>query len=204
MAAKLPDKLEIGVVDHLPLIKGYADRLGLVDLINRLVPTHMEVEPGIIVLGMVLDTLSGRSPLYHLSKFFEKQDTELLLGRQVEPNYFNDDSVGRVLDSLYESGTCKLFSEICLQAYQRFEFNIETIHFDTTSVSVYGDYAMCNEEEWGRLRLTHGYSKDKRPDLKQFLASMVCVGGKVPIFGRCNDGNASDKTINNELLSEIS
>ena len=33
---------------------------------------------------------------------------------------------------------------------------------------------------------------------------MLCVGGDVPIIGRCEDGNASDKRLNNALLSQIS
>ena len=51
---------------------------------------------------------------------------------------------------------------------------------------------------------TYGYSKDKRPDLKQFLVSMLCVDRNIPILGTTTDGNASDKTLNNELLTNIS
>ena len=32
------------------------------------VPTEMDVDAGTIVLGLVLDTLSGRSPLYRLEE----------------------------------------------------------------------------------------------------------------------------------------
>src|SRR5262249_25187177 len=51
--------------------------------------------------------------------------------------------------------------------------------------------------------ITHGYSKDKRPDLKQFVFSTLCVDRAVPLWGTPEDGNASDKTINNTLLSDI-
>ena len=51
--------------------------------------------------------------------------------------------------------------------------------------------------------ITHGYSKDKRPDLKQFVLSTLCVERAVPIWGQPEDGNASDKSVNNTLLSEI-
>src|SRR5262249_41885211 len=51
--------------------------------------------------------------------------------------------------------------------------------------------------------ITHGYSKDKRPDLKQFVFSTLCVDRAVPLWGTPADGNASDKTINNTLLSDI-
>jgi hypothetical protein len=41
-------------VNHLPIIAHYARRLGLVEIVNRPVPVEMEVEPGLIVLGLVL------------------------------------------------------------------------------------------------------------------------------------------------------
>jgi hypothetical protein len=60
----LPPELEVYPVHPLPMIKAYADQLGLVGLINDYVPTEMAVDAGTIVLGLVLDTLRGRSPLY--------------------------------------------------------------------------------------------------------------------------------------------
>ena len=98
-------EIEVYPVQHLPIIKAYADKLGLVSLINHYVPTEMAVDAGAIVLGLVLDTLSGRSPLYRLEEFFAHQDTELLLGKAIPPHAFTDDTVGRVLDRLYDFGT---------------------------------------------------------------------------------------------------
>src|SRR5215467_8122152 len=93
-------EIEVYPVHHLPIIKAYADQLGLVGLINHYVPTEMNVDAGTIVLGLVFDTLSGRSPLYRLEEFFAQQDTELLLGKALPAHAFNDDTVGRVLDRL--------------------------------------------------------------------------------------------------------
>ena len=95
-------------VQHLPLVKASADKIGVVEVINQVVPTEMEVDPGTIVLGMILDTLSGRSPLYRLEEFFTHQDTALLLGKVVAPEVFNDDTVGRILERLYDVGTMKI------------------------------------------------------------------------------------------------
>jgi hypothetical protein len=47
---------------------------------------------------MVLDTLSGRNPLYRLQRFFAEKDTELLLGEAVDTATFADHNVARVLD----------------------------------------------------------------------------------------------------------
>jgi len=52
--------------------------------------------------------------------------------------------------------------------------------------------------------VTFGYSKDLRPDLKQFLVQMLCVQRNIPVLGGCADGNASDKTINNAVLTNLS
>jgi transposase len=190
-------------VDHLLIVKAFADDLDLVETINSLVPTQMEVKPGIIVLGLVLDTLAGRSPLYRLVEFYEGRDTELLLGEHVRAEVFNDDTVGRVLDLLFETGTQKIFSQLAMKAVMSHGISTRAVHFDTTSVSVHGEYRV-NEANPPPFKITEGYSKDHRPDLKQFLISTLCVGDKIPIFGKNEDGNRSDKQINNTILSQIS
>jgi transposase len=201
----IPQEIEAYQVHHLPIVTAYAEKMGLVAVINQLVPTEMEVDPGTIVLGMILDTLSGRSPLYRLQDFFAQHDRELLLGKAVPPEAFNDDTVGRVLDRLYEVGTIKLFTACAVRADQVFGLDKRYVHFDTTSVSVYGDYLLPQDAEAEKVpfTITYGYSKDKRPDLKQFIVSTLCVDRAVPIWGQPDDGNASDKTINTSILSEI-
>jgi transposase len=189
-------------VQHLPIIKAYADQLGLVSLINHYVPTAMDVDAGTIVLGLVLDTLSGRSPLYRLEEFFAHQDTELLLGKALPPQAFTDDTVGRVLNRLYDFGTMRLFTACAVRASIRFGLEQRYVHFDTTSRSVWGDYQFAETQDLP-FQITYGYSKDKRPDLKQFVLSTLCVDRAVPIWGKADDGNASDKTLNTTLLSEI-
>jgi hypothetical protein len=114
----IPPMIDAYQVQHLPIVKAYADKLGLVEVINQVVPTEMGVDPGTIVLGMILDTLRGRSPLYHLEEFFTHQDTELLLGKAVAPAAFNDDTVGRVLDRLYDVGTMKILTACAVRADQ--------------------------------------------------------------------------------------
>jgi transposase len=198
----LPPAIEVYPVHHLPIIKAYADQLGLVSLINHYVPTEMEVDAGTVVLAMVLDTLSGRSPLYRLEEFFAQQDTELLLGKAVPPQALNDDTAGRVLDRLYDFGTMRLFTACAVRAAMRFGLERRYVHFDTTSRSVWGDYQFAETQDLP-FQVTYGYSKDKRPDLKQFILSTLCVDRAVPIWGKLDDGNASDKTLNTTLLSEL-
>jgi transposase len=201
----IPHEIEAHQVHHLPIVKAYADKIGLVEVINQLVVTEMDIDAGTIVLGLILDTLSGRTPLYRLQDSFAQHDTKLLLGKAIPAEAFNDDTVGRVLDRLYDTGTSKLFTACAVRADQVFRFDTHYVHFDTTSVSVYGDYPPPETAEHPEVpfAITYGYSKDKRPDLKQFVLSTLCVDRAVPLWGQPEDGNVSDKTVNTTILSEI-
>ena len=200
MKKLIPDNLTFSEVGHLPIIKHFARQINLVDTINTMVNSQMQLQPGQAVLAMVLDTLSGRTPLYRLKEFFHEKDTELLLGTDIDPELFCDYNLGRVLDKIYDTGTQSIFSELSQNAIQKYGINTRDVHFDTTSISVYGDYEFTDEP----FKITYGHSKDHRPDLKQFLISMLCVNRNIPIIGAPKDGNASDKTLNNELLTNIS
>jgi Domain of unknown function (DUF4277) len=128
------------------MIKAYADQLGLVGLINDYVPTEMAVDAGTIVLGLVLDTLRGRSPLYRWEAFFAHHKTALLLGKAWPPQAFTDDTVGRVLDRLYDMGTMKRFTACAVRAVTRFGLERRYVHVDTTSCSVWGEYQLPEDQ----------------------------------------------------------
>lgn len=199
MTKLLPENLTFSEVGHLPIVKDFAKKIKLVETLDAMVDSQMDLSPGITVLAMVLDTLSGRTPLYRLEEFFQEKDTELIFGHDVKPELFCDYNVGRVLDKLFDTGTQKIFSKIAQNAIGVFDVDLRRVHFDTTSISVFEDYDFIDPP----LNITYGHSKYKRPDLKQFLISMLCVD-RIPILGATEDGNASDKTLNNELLGDIS
>jgi len=196
----VPENLTFSEVGHLPIVKDFAKKIQLVETLDAMVDSQMEISPGITVLAMVLDTLSGRTPLYRLEEFFQEKDTELILGHDVKPELFCDYNVGRMLDKIYDTGTQKIFSQLAQNAVGGFGIDTRRLHFDTTSISVFGDYDSVDPP----LKITYGHSKDKRPDLKQFLISMLCVDRNIPILGTTEDGNASDKTLNNVLLGGVS
>lgn len=190
---------------HLPAAAAYCRRLGLVDLVNSLVPSQMQLQPGQLVQAMVLDTLSGRTPLYRLESFMAQQDRELLLGSPVGASTFNDTNLARGLDAIFKAGPSKIVTEVGVGAVKEFALDTSAVSYDTTSTSVWGDYAQSEEDPSapGSL-IVHGFSKDHRPDLKQFMTELLCVDRGVPIFGQTLDGNSSDKTSNNRILSNIS
>ena len=45
------------------------------------------------------------------------------------------------------------------------------------------------------IRITHGFSKDHRPDLTQFVLNMITLHkSRIPIWVEALDGNTVDKT----------
>jgi len=95
---------------------------------------------------------------------------ELLIREGLKPEEFNDGVLGRTLDKLHRAGPEGIFIQIAANAYG--EYSGRFLHGDTTSMSLQGAY----EREEGDLdavpiQITHGYSKDHRPDLKQFIVS---------------------------------
>src|SRR5215468_11530416 len=135
----LSPAIDVYPVHHLPITKAYPDQLGLVSLINHYVPTEMEVEAGTVVLALVLDTLSGRSPLSRLAEFCAQQDPALLFGKTVPPQALNDDTAGRVLDRLSDFGPMRLCTACAVRAAMRLDLERRYGHVETTSHRVWGD-----------------------------------------------------------------
>ena len=82
------------------------------------------------------------------------------------------------------------------------EYSGRFLHNDTTSMSLQGAY----EREEGDIdavpiQITHGYSKDHRPDLKQFVISLV-MSDSLPVFIQALSGNTSDKNHFREIVKE--
>ena len=196
---------EIYNYGHLPSAAAYCRHLGVVDVVNDMVSSQMDLQPGVVVQAMVLDTLSGRSPLYRLNEFLDGRDVELLVGEDIPATAFTDVNVGRSLDAIFKAGPSKIVTELGVRATGTFALDTTAPSYDTTSTSLWGDYRDCDAESPppGPV-ITRGHSKDHRPDLKQFMTELLCVDRGVPIFGRTLDGNSSDKTSNNVVLSRIS
>ena len=74
-------KVEAGFTPaHLPIVKEYASRMGFVEIVDKALACDMRVSPGKILLALVMNVLSGRSPLYRVEEFFRTRDAALLPG----------------------------------------------------------------------------------------------------------------------------
>lgn len=100
----------------LPIVATFCRQLGIPALVDKHVASPENISSGEVVVAMIMDTLTGRSPLYKVSESFQHQDIELLFGREIELDHFNDNNLGKVLDNIHATGSSQLFSKISWQA----------------------------------------------------------------------------------------
>ena len=181
-------------LDHLGLVAGMCEHLGLVEEIDRLLPgSGRQVSHGQALKAMVVNALGFSSrPLYLSPEFWANKPVELLVGEGVTAEMLNDDSLGRTLDACFEYGITALFSQVAQRALKLFSLCPRAAHLDTTSFSFFGDYGQPDTSETA-VEITYGYSKDHRPDLKQLVFAVITAQqSTIPLWIEAIDGNHTD------------
>lgn len=201
----MAEELKIKNLDHLGLIAGIVDDLDIENIVNSLIKTDIreKVSAGTIIKAIILNALGYMSqPLYLFPEFFADKPVEKLLGYGIKALEINDDKIGRVMDDIYEVSLNKLLTEIGLNILKKYEIETKYNHLDSTSISVEGEYNQSENEE-KLVKITYGYSKDKRPDLKQFMLNLIVTNdGDIPLFFQVENGNESDKKSFTKLLKK--
>lgn len=89
------------------------------------------------------------------------------------------------------------------------------MHLDSSSFSVDSDYPPSDElnapdqqpppaVEAHPISICRGYSRDQRPDLKQFMVNLICAkDGGVPLWFKVADGNQSDAKAFSAIMGEF-
>ncbi len=181
-------------LDHLGIVAGICDHIDLIGTVDALLPgPRREVSHGAALQAMIINALGFSSrPLYLSPEFFHNKPIDLLVQDGITAEMLNDDCLGRTLDACFEHGVTELFASIANKALQRFDITVSAAHLDTTSFSFHGEYDPKDVDETA-MRITHGYSKDHRPDLKQaVLAIITAQKSSIPIWIEAIDGNHAD------------
>lgn len=218
-------EIQVFDIDHLGIVAGIIDEIGLVEAVNELIesPAPAQVSLGHVLKAMLLNGLGFVSaPLYRFEQFFSGKATEHLIGAGIQPSHLNDDRLGRALDKFHDYGVTKLFTTLAMKAARQYGVAMTSVHLDSSSFHVDGQYRLSPEvtatqgaaesengesaaevEEPGVIQITHGYSRDHRPDLKQFLVDTICsADGDVPLYLHVGNGNEADKTTFPQVIAD--
>jgi transposase len=198
--AILPQECSSKLLNHLGLVAGMYDELGLGELIDSLIPQDEEqriVSVGQSVKAMVLNGLGfANRALYLTPHFFQDKPVDRLIGEGIEAQHLNDTVLGRNLDAIYDYNPEKLYSQLAARAVGRLGLLTRFGHLDSTSFHTDGRYPDAeSDEEEGVIRITKGYSRDHRPDLNQIVLQLICERqAGIPLLMKPLSGNSSDKT----------
>ena len=187
-------------IEHLGIVAGTIKELNLAKRIDALLggkEKNQLVSMGERVVAMVINGLGFTSRTLSMTPhFFSTKPVEELIGPGVKAEYLNDDALGRDLDCIAEFGVTKFFSNLAIDIGLEHNFIGPSAKLDSTTFSFNGKYEGLDvgEDDLQSIRITYGYSKDLRPDLKQATLSIATTGeGSYPFWCEPQDGNSSDK-----------
>ena len=186
-------------LNHLGVVAEVCRDIGVAAWLDEQEPTHrQQISVGTATVAMVLNGLGfSNRQLYLVPQFFADKPVEHLLGAGIVAEALNDDCLGRTLDWLYTHDVTTLFAGLAHRARQAFGVSVQRLHADTTSFHVHGEYRPPEPEPAdvppAVIAITHGYSRDHRADLQQWMLALITSGDGVPQFLQPLDGNASDK-----------
>jgi len=90
-----------------PIIVNLCRQLGIEETVNSVVPWDDKqclLDPGTLVLALIVNILCRRDPLYRVKEFYQEQDVALLFGKGVEVSNLNDSAFGHTLDKIFKAG----------------------------------------------------------------------------------------------------
>ncbi|MGA8163993.1 MAG: IS1634 family transposase [Waddliaceae bacterium] len=200
-------KLASENIDNLGLVAGMCREIGIADIIDRACgeqAKNKHITFGQCVNCMILNGLGfvGRT-LYLYSEYFEDKPVDHLLGITIAPEQIDDNVLGRTLDKLFSIGITGLFTKIALHAMQVLGIEVKSLHLDSTSFHVDGEYYSLLGQDESRIQLVQGYSRDHRPDLNQAILQLITSNqGNIPLFMQAASGNTADKTAFAKIVAE--
>jgi transposase len=192
-----PPPYRTQILDHLGLVAGMFDELGIGDVLDHATHQNPEMRDLTVaeaVKAMVLNGLGFiNQALSLVPRFFQHKPTSRLISPRGTPEQLNDDALGRALDTLYAAGVTELYSLIAATAAQRLGLTPRFVHLDSTSFHVDGRYNSAEAPDAHVIHITRGYSRDHRPDLNQVMLELIVEHqAGIPVLMQPLSGNSSD------------
>jgi transposase len=179
----------------LALVAVYLERLGLGEAVDRALPTHgrAQLTHGEVICALVANRLCDPRPLYDIRGWADEQGAHPLLGTPAA--LLNDDRLGRALDAL-ATVIDEVKGALCLRALERFDCEPKRLHWDFTSVSVWGSHH-------GSALIRFGHSSDKRAHLRQVKLGQAVSEDGVALYHRAENGARNETAVVCQALEDL-
>src|ERR1700757_482714 len=173
----------------LPVVAEFGRRLRIAGIVDELCPVRPVgwITHGEVIEALVANRLTAPAPMLRVQDWAAAMAVEEAYG--IAPELLNDDRIARALDAIAPQLDA-ITGGVGAAAVGEFGVDVSRLHWDLTSISLYGAYPEADLEypapRWG-------HPKDRRPDLKQIQAGLAVSGdGGVPVFHHAYDGGAGE------------
>lgn len=186
----------------LPVAAEFSRRLGVREIVDRLCPMRdvasSRVTHGQVVEVLIANRLSSPCPLMGVVDWARDFAVEEVYG--VPAAALNDDRLNRALDAIAGQRE-HVTSEVAMAAIDAFGIDVSRVHWDMTSISLYGDY----EAVYASHPVPeYGHPKDRRSDLLQIQTGLAAArDGGIPFWHNVFDGNAGEVNQVVEAMTQL-
>jgi len=183
-----PPSLDLAL-GSLPVIASFLDQLNVAGIIDELCPVRdvALASHGQVIEAVIANRLTSPTPLVRVIDWARVWAVEHCFG--IPPQVLNDDRLGRALDAIAPH-LDQIAGTVGATAITQFGLDVSQIHWDMTSISLYGAYEQAGAD-YATPRF--GHPKDRRPDLKQIQTGIgTSADGGIPVFHRAYDGGAAE------------
>src|ERR1019366_93011 len=161
----------------LPVVAEFGRRLRIAEIVDELCPVRPVgwITHGEGIEALVANRLAGPAPTLRVQDWAAVMAVEEAYG--IAPELLSDDRIARALDAVAPQLDA-IAGGVGAAAGSEFGVDGSRLHWDLTSISLYGAYPEADEEypapRWGHPR-------DRRPDLKQIQTGLAVSGdGGIP------------------------
>src|SRR5512145_341785 len=192
-----PPAYRTQVLDPLGLVAGMCEAPGITEVIARAPQQDSAMRLVTVahaVKAMVLNGLGFvNQQLSRIPHFLQPTPLPRLLAPGMQAHHLHDDTLGRALDTLYAFGVTALYSRMAATAAQRLGLAPTFPHLESTSVHVDGRDKREEAPDEQVVHMTHGSSRDHRPDRNQVMLELVVEHhAGIPVLMKPLSGNSND------------
>jgi transposase len=192
-------ELVVRTAGALPVVAKLADRLGLVEAVDRFcaIRSVADYTHGQVVLALVANRLTHPRPLSSFEEWGDDFAVAETLG--IASCKLNDDRLGRTLDALAEQ-LPQVLNLISRRAVERFGISIAELHWDLTHLAFTGSY---DAQEEGYAQVRKGRTPEQTIVRQVRTGLLVSEDGAVPLLAESFDGNREDTTSVEPALARL-